>query len=115
MKFFIVDDNAAMRKLIVTHIEQPEDTMIEFANGNSVVEAFGRYKPDWVMMDIQLKDENGLDIIKDLKEKFPDAQVVILTQHDDKFFRKRAEELHTQGYFLKDNLEKLFEFIRNRK
>lgn len=89
--------------------------MIEFTNGNGVVEEYGNFNPDWVIMDIQLKDENGLDIIKDLKQKYPDAQVVVLTQHDDKFFRKRAEELNTQGYFLKDDLKKLYEFIRSNK
>ena len=115
MKYFIVEDYPEMRKLIRKYIEKTGDTVIEFDDGSEVVEAYGKYHPDWVLMDIEMKGTNGLDTTKTLKEKYPEAQVVILTQHDDKFFRKRAEELHTHGYFLKDNLEKLYEFIRRGK
>ena len=113
MKYFIVDDNAEMRKMIKTIIEKVNDTSMEFENGKRVVEEYGIYRPDWVLMDIEMKGINGLDTAKKLKEKFPEVRVVIVTQYDDKIFRKRADELQVAGYILKDNLQKLKEFITN--
>ena len=86
---------------------------MEFENGKRVVEEYGIYRPDWVLMDIEMKGINGLDTAKKLKEKFPEVRVVIVTQYDDKIFRKRADELQVAGYILKDNLQKLKEFITN--
>jgi len=55
-------------------------------------------------MDIRMPKVNGIKATENLKKKFPEAHVIIVTNYSDQEFRDAAKEAGAEQYFLKDNL-----------
>ncbi len=103
----IVDDNAAMRTMIRETIADEHDEIIECENGLQAVAAYGRVCPDWVLMDLLMDEMDGLTATKRIRESFPDAKIIIVTNYDGIPFRTEAYALGAKAYVLKENLEML--------
>jgi DNA-binding NarL/FixJ family response regulator len=112
MKYFIVDDNKFMRNTIRSLVITEQDRVLEFDNAEELNVDYEMHHPDWILMDIQLPGVNGIQASEKLKKEFPDAHVIIVTQFDDKIFRRLANEAKADGYVLKDNLLLVKEIIR---
>jgi two-component system, NarL family, response regulator DegU len=104
MKLLIVDDNPLMRHTIRTIVSRYQDEVQECADGSSAISAYRTFIPDWVLMDIKMGQIGGIQATIDLKAKFPDARVAIVSQHGDQEFRDAAKAAGAEKYFLKDNL-----------
>jgi DNA-binding NarL/FixJ family response regulator len=111
MKFMIVDDSAAMRKMIKNMVADPSDEISECADGDAVISAFKQTQPDFVLMDLKMRNVNGIEATRNLKREFPDARVIIVSNFGDVEFREEAKEAGAVSYFTKDNLIQLKQFI----
>jgi two-component system, NarL family, response regulator NreC len=103
-KILIVDDHTVLRKGLRLILEGEQGIMVvgEATRGSEVVEMCGSLKPDVVLLDLTLPDQNGLEVLKELKEKWPVIKVIILTMHDDEAYLKRAIQGGANGYILKN-------------
>jgi two-component system nitrate/nitrite response regulator NarL len=92
MKILLVDDHAILLDGLKKLIE--EDTMLSVvaAVGNvpDAIRALDQYKPDLVITDYNLGDDNGLSLVQKSKRLFPDMKFIILSMHDE---AKYIEEL----------------------
>ena len=104
MNLLIVEDNARMREMIKNIISDLVNEITECADGDQALALFSEQKPDWVLMDIQMKNVNGLAATQQILEKFRDAKIVIVTNYNDPKFRESAREAGAIGYVLKENL-----------
>jgi DNA-binding NarL/FixJ family response regulator len=52
-------------------------------------------------VDLSLRETSGIDLIKDLRIRFPDLQVLVLSMHDEKFYAERALRAGARGYITK--------------
>ncbi len=111
MKYLIVDDNSRMRKLIYQAICTEGDGFMECPDGIYVVDAYMEYLPDYVLMDIRMKDMNGILATKKLLEKFPSAKIIIITDYDTPAFRKAAMKAGAVAFISKENLTKIKNYI----
>jgi CheY-like chemotaxis protein len=107
MKIMIVDDNAAMRETIQQVLIGTRATFYPISNGHEAVLMYDRVLPDWVLMDIQMKEMDGLRATEIITQSYPDARIIIVTNYNDREFRDEAVRLHTRGYVLKENLPEL--------
>ena len=103
-KVLIVEDSNTVRYEVRLILQKIGVEVIEVANGLgmfNVIEEYG--KPvDLVIMDLTLKSENGLDLIKRLKDgNYKHIPVIVLTEHADKDSVIRAKELAVSGYLRK--------------
>ena len=55
-------------------------------------------------MDLQMPRVGGLEATRRIRADFPDAQIIIVTQHDDPHWRTAATQAGACGYVLKENL-----------
>ncbi len=80
----IVDDVYANRFLIEELFSS--DTVIGVANGEAMREALKKNRPDIILMDVDLPDEDGFELTKWLKERdaFKDIPIIFLTVHSTK-------------------------------
>ncbi len=115
MKFLIVDDSPEMRQMIGTVVADTGDQILELEDGEHLVATYAAYRPDWILMDIQMKHVGGLQATQQLKELFPDARVIIVTQYGDRHFRDQARAANADAYILKDDLSVLRNLVRERK
>ena len=104
MKLLIVEDNELMRRLIKSVVQDIAGTIDECANGKEAVAAFEYYQPDWVLMDIEMAEMDGLTATAKIIAANPNACVVIVTQHDSKYLREAAREAGAIAFIAKENL-----------
>ena len=104
MNLLIVEDNARMRQMIKNIVSDLVDEITECADGDEALALFSAKKPDWVLMDIQMKNINGLAATQQILGQFRDAKIVIVTNYNDPKFRESAKEAGAIGYVLKENL-----------
>src|SRR5699024_8922238 len=72
-----------------------------------------KYKPDVVLMDINMPNVNGVQATADLVRNFPATKVIILSIHDDENYVTHALKTGAQGYLLKEmDADALIEAIK---
>jgi CheY-like chemotaxis protein len=111
MRVLIVDDNEAMRRTIKTVIQDLADYVSECASGRAALEHYTTLQPDWVLMDIRMKDLDGLTATRQIKREFAHARIVIVTSYDELSLREEAAAAGACAYVLKDNLKQLAEVL----
>ena len=107
MKLLIVDDNADTRKLIRTVVRKCSEDIVEGRSGTEAIASYIQYKPDWVLMDIEMLGMDGLTATKTIKRDYPEAKIIMVTMYDDERWRLAAQEAGASGYVLKENLTQL--------
>lgn len=104
MRVLIVDDHWAVRDGLRWAFSESSDVRIVGAvSGSHELSQLmsDGVAPDVIVLDIQLEEESGLDILAWLRESHPDVFVVMLSMHDDPVFVRRSIELGAHGYVLK--------------
>ena len=103
MKILIVDDHpivrAGLQRLLAA---EPEAEVREAASGKEVVSAFRGQQPDVVILDLNLPDIGGLEVIRRLKIVDPAARILVLSMHDDRIHVTRALQAGAAGYVSKN-------------
>lgn len=112
MKLLIVEDNPEMRRLMKRMLAGPATEISECEDGGEVLTAYALAKPDWVLMDITMKKMDGLTATRQLIAQWPQAQVLMVTNHDDEMLRNEAHAAGARGYVLKENLLEVRRWLR---
>ncbi len=107
-KIAITDDHVMVLKGIASMLEStPElDVVGLYENATQTLERIGEDRPDVLLLDINLPDENGIDLSKQLLKAYPDLKIIVLTNFEDMSFVKRMLKNGVHGYLLK-NTDKL--------
>jgi two-component system response regulator NreC len=106
-RILIADDHgvlrAALRALLKGHSEL--EVVGEAADGAEVLQSVGELAPDLVLMDISMPGPNGIETTRELKDRWPSTQVLILTVHEDEELLREAMRAGASGYVVKRALE----------
>jgi DNA-binding NarL/FixJ family response regulator len=116
IRVLCVDDHPVVRDGIGAIINLQPDMMLAgaAATGSEALERFLELRPDVTLVDLQLPDMSGFDLIKKVKAKFPNARIVVLSSHEGDVDIQRALEAGAQGYVVKGIVrEELLETIRS--
>ena len=77
-KILLADDSAYMRSILKDLLlRNGYDVIGEAENGREVIELYGKLKPDVIAMDIMMPEMSGTQALKELKERYPEARVVM--------------------------------------
>ena len=104
LKLLIVDDKAQVRSMIRRFLSDLAAEISETDDGESALDAYAAFLPDWVLMDIEMKHTNGIVATERIRAVYPEANIVIVTNYDDDSLRERAMAAGARGYVLKENL-----------
>jgi two-component system, NarL family, nitrate/nitrite response regulator NarL len=104
IRVLIVDDHHLVRMGLCALIEgQPEMTVVgEAVNCAEALSLTGSARPDLILLDIDLGNENGLDFLVELRALDTQIRVLILTEIKDPATHRRAAKLGAAGLVLKD-------------
>ena len=100
----LIDDHALVRdgiRALLAVMPQLE-VVGEAGSGAEALELLARVQPDIVLMDIGLKDINGLELTKRLRTEYPAIKVMILSMYDNQEYVSTSLEVGACGYVLKD-------------
>ncbi len=102
-KILIIDDHPIMRRGLAGLINLEKDLFVcaEADSAKAALEMMKLQSPDIALVDLSLKDESGLELIKDIKTRFPDVLMLVLSMHDEVFYAERVLRAGAQGYIMK--------------
>ncbi|MCL6446848.1 MAG: response regulator transcription factor [Armatimonadetes bacterium] len=115
IKLLIVDDHLMIREGLVAMLSSYPDLQIAGSceSAFEALEFLAHTVPDVILMDIKMKDKNGLDATREIKAKFPEVKVLILTIYEDMESVRLSLQAGAAGYLLKQvSQEKLAESIK---
>ena len=111
MKILIADDDARMRQMVKQIVAGLATELHEAADGGEAIAICAAQQPDWVLMDLRMKPLDGLRATAEIKARFPEVRIAIVSQYDDDELRAEAARLGACAYVLKENLHELPEVL----
>lgn len=105
IRIMLVDDHFMARIGLALPINQQPDMQViaEGCNGHEALELYRQHLPDVVIMDYELPDKRGPEIITALRTEFPGARVLLLSAHEGEEQIHRAIEAGVCGYLTKNS------------
>lgn len=100
----IVDDHALLRTGVANIINHEPDLQVvaEASNGLEAVDAFERHRPDVTLLDLRMPVMEGVEAVRRIRERDPQAKVIVLTTYDTDEDIARALKAGAKAYILKD-------------
>ncbi|MGG0824156.1 response regulator transcription factor [Paenibacillus turicensis] len=115
IKVLLADDHQLFREGLkrILNMEQDIEVVGECGDGSQVLSSCAMYRPEIVLMDINMPLLNGVDATAQLRQSSPDIKVIILSIHDDESYVFETLRKGATGYLLKDmEAESLINAIR---
>lgn len=104
MKILIVDDHALVRRGMghVVRESFPDAEVVEAGSASEALEAMDATGVDVALVDVRMPDSDGLELLHQMKTRWADVPVIMLTSFDHAHYVRRALAEGAAGYMLKD-------------
>ena len=116
LKVLVVDDHPVVRQGLKLLLDLEPDLMVcaEAEDESTALSSLQSLKPDIAIIDISLKNSDGIKLIKDVKRRYPDLQILVLSMHDESLYAERALLAGASGYIMKQEApESIIKAIRH--
>jgi len=121
-KLCIADDHVLIREGLKKILKEAPDLTVvcEAGDGRELMECLKTMEIDIVILDISLPGKSGLELLKDIKQDYPQIPVLILSMHPEDRFAVRALKAGAAGYVTKEGaaqelIQALRKVIQGRK
>ena len=112
MKIFIVDDSDIIVervKILLSSFEKLE-FIGQASNAKDAIDSILKLKPDVVILDIRLIGEDGMNVLKRIKQEQPAPVVIMLTNYPYPQYREKCRQLGAEYFF--DKVTEIESFVR---
>ena len=102
-RIFLVDDHTMFREGLRQLIDRESDLVVcgDAADAEEAMKRIAESEPDLVIVDISLGGTSGIDLIKNIKGKYEDMPVLVVSMHDELLYAERALRAGAMGYVMK--------------
>ena len=99
----LVDDHPLMRKGLGRTIENEVDLNVvgQMSSAEEALEEIEDLDPDLAVVDISLPGMSGMELIKHLRSRMPDLQLLVVSRHDETLYAERCIRAGAKGYVMK--------------
>jgi len=103
IKVVLVDDHAVVREGYRRLLERTRDIVViaEAASGEEAYRMVCELQPDVTVMDINLPGVGGIEVVRRIVGRLPEAKVLMFSMHEDTVFSSRALQAGARGYVTK--------------
>lgn len=116
IRLLIVEDQNTILQLLKSYLERESNLKIVAiaADGKVAVDKVGKYRPDVVLMDVEMPGIDGITATRIISQRYPKTKVLILTSHNSDRVFNLALQAGAKGYILKTTpARELIEFIQS--
>jgi len=105
ISIIIADDHKLVREGLKQLLELEDDISViaQAGNGKEAIEKTLQYNPDILLLDINMPQVNGIDVLRRLKDMGVNTKIIMLTIHDDKEYIFETIKIGADGYLVKDS------------
>lgn len=105
IRVMIADDHSLIREGLRQLLEFDGSITVvgEAANGVECLENLEKYDPEVLLLDINMPEMNGIEVLKKMKESQSTVKVLILTVHNELEYLMNAVDIGVEGYIMKDS------------
>jgi DNA-binding NarL/FixJ family response regulator len=102
-RIIIIDDHPIVRKGFAQLINREKDLRVvgEAEDQQSAREIIEKTAPDLALVDLTLKESDGLELIKDITVLYPKVKTLVISLHDERVYAERALRAGAKGYIMK--------------
>ncbi|HQO40624.1 MAG TPA: response regulator [Spirochaetota bacterium] len=98
----IVDDSKFMRRIIAEIITGAGHVVDgEADNGQDGINLYDKLRPDFVTMDITMGGKDGINAVKEIKAKNPDAKIIVISALNENTIRLNDQKIQADIYITK--------------
>lgn len=115
MKILLCDDQAVIRDGLemLLNLEKDMQVIGSASDGAEAIELAAQKQPDLILMDLKMPGTNGIEATREIRARFPQIKILVLTTYDDDEWVFDAIRAGASGYLLKDTpRQKIVEAIR---
>ncbi len=104
----IIDDHPIVRQGFAQLINREDDleTVGEAEDSFTAIQLIDELDPDLALVDLSLKESNGLELIKNLSAGYEGLKMLVISLHDEKVYAERALRAGAKGYVMKSEATK---------
>jgi DNA-binding NarL/FixJ family response regulator len=101
---FIVDDHPIVRDGLTTIINHHKEFVVcgYAEDSHETLKAIAEIKPNVVIVDISLKNSDGIELTRNIKLRYPKLPVIVLSFHDESIYAERALRAGARAYLMKE-------------
>ena len=105
IKVMLTDDHMLMREGIkqLLEFDGTIEVIAEACDGVDCLEKLKTVKPEVLLLDINMPNKNGIDVLQEIRNKKMDIKVLMLTVHNEVEYLIKAVDIGVDGYILKDS------------
>ncbi len=102
-RIIIVDDHPIVREGFAKLINSEKNFEVvgKAEDASEALELIQKLKPDVAMVDLSLKNSNGIELIKDLQALCPEVKVLVVSLHDEEIYAERVLRAGARGFIMK--------------
>jgi len=107
IRIMLADDHRIFRKGLRSLLSEKAniEVVAEADDGGEALEKASKYKPEIIIMDIAMPKMDGIEATRQIRERLPDTEVLILSMHAKKAYIDQVLKAGAKGYVLKDSDE----------
>lgn len=103
----LVDDHAIVRQGLAALLSSEADFTVcaEAGTYDEGLAAVDQFQPECVILDLSLRDRNGLEWIREVRARGFEGRILVLSMHDEGLYAEKALQAGAEGYVMKDQAE----------
>src|SRR5688500_11880016 len=99
-RVMLVDDHPIVRQGLANLIDAEDDLFVcaQVESADEALAALPGARPDVLVIDVALGQRSGLELVKDVRARWPDMPMLVLSMHDELLYAERALRAGAKGY-----------------
>ena len=100
LNVLLADDHKLLRAGLKLLLQRNPDFAVvgEAADGEQTLQLYQQLEPDLLLLDLSMPKMDGLDCLREIKSRWPEAKVIVLTMHEDENYIKQAMQAGAAAY-----------------
>jgi two-component system cell cycle sensor histidine kinase/response regulator CckA len=106
-RIILADDHPIIRQGIKKILDENPGLEVigEAGDGQEALELLEKTQPDLILLDIQMPRLSGLEAAQEVKRRYPQVKVLLLTMHKEAVYLSQAQEIGVDGFVLKEDVD----------